>query len=314
MVVLVPELLILPGLIVQLPDGSPFSTTLPVETAHVGWVMVPTEGAAGVTGWALITTLADAAEVHPEKLVTVKLCVPVVRPEMVVLVPDPEILPGLIVQLPVGKPFSTTLPVETVHVGCVMVPTPGAAGVTGCALMTTFADTAEVHPEALVTVKLWVPVVKPEIVVLVPDPEILPGLIVQLPDGKPFSTTLPVETVQVGWVMVPTIGATGVTGCGLITALAEATEVHPEVLVTVKLYVPATRFVIVVLVPDPAILPGFMIQLPTGKPFRATFPVDTVHVGCVMVPIRGAAGIGCGLITTVGVACDGHPDELVTVR
>jgi hypothetical protein len=34
---------------------------------------VPTAGAAGTAGWALITTLADAAETHPEEFVTVKL-------------------------------------------------------------------------------------------------------------------------------------------------------------------------------------------------------------------------------------------------
>lgn len=39
--------------------------------------------------------------------------------------------PGLIVQFPAGKPFSITEPVETVQVGCVMVPAVGAAGVTG---------------------------------------------------------------------------------------------------------------------------------------------------------------------------------------
>ena len=60
-----------PGLIVQLPAGKPVSSTLPVATAQVGWVIVPTAGAAGVTGWALITTLAEAAEVQPAALVTV---------------------------------------------------------------------------------------------------------------------------------------------------------------------------------------------------------------------------------------------------
>ena len=60
-----------------------------------------------------------------------------------------------------------------------------------------------------------------------------PGLIVQLPEGKPLNTTLPVSVEQVGCVMVPTIGATGVTGCAAITTLAEAAEVHPAALVTV---------------------------------------------------------------------------------
>ena len=66
-------------------------------------------------------------------------------------------------------------------------------------------------------------------------PNIPPGLIVQLPDGRLFNTTLPVDTVQVGCVMVPTVGAAGVTGCVLITILADPTEVQPTSLVTVKL-------------------------------------------------------------------------------
>ena len=68
---------------------------------------------------------------------------------------------------------------------------------------------------------------------LEPVPEMLPGLIVQVPAGKPFRITLPVATVQVGWVIVPTIGAVGVAGCALITTLAEAGEVQPAALVTV---------------------------------------------------------------------------------
>jgi len=38
---------------VQLPEGSPLNATLPVAKAHVGWVMVPTIGAAGTVGWHL---------------------------------------------------------------------------------------------------------------------------------------------------------------------------------------------------------------------------------------------------------------------
>ena len=36
---------------------------------------------------------------------------------MVVVVPVPAMAPGLIVQLPDGKPFNITLPVATAHVG-----------------------------------------------------------------------------------------------------------------------------------------------------------------------------------------------------
>ena len=59
--------------------------------------------------------------------------VPGASPEMVVLVPVPVVVipPGVRVSVHVpvaGKPFNTTLPVATVHVGCVIVPTEGAAG------------------------------------------------------------------------------------------------------------------------------------------------------------------------------------------
>ena len=70
-------------------------------------------------------------------------------------------------------------------------------------------------------------------VVLAVKPAMAPGLIVQFPDGNPFSTALPVATAQVGCVINPGTGAMGVTGCTLITTLADATEVHPAALVTV---------------------------------------------------------------------------------
>jgi hypothetical protein len=54
-----------------------------------------------------------------------------VKPDKVVLVVDPAIPPGFIVQLPEGNPLNTTLPVDVAHVGCVMVPTIGAVGVAG---------------------------------------------------------------------------------------------------------------------------------------------------------------------------------------
>ena len=69
--------------------------------------------------------------------------------------------------------------------------------------------------------------------VLVVFPVMPPGLMVQLPDGKPFNTTLPVGIKQVGWVMVPMVGADGGRGCASINTLAEDGEVHPEALVTV---------------------------------------------------------------------------------
>jgi len=37
-------------------------------------------------------------------------------------------------------------------------------------------------------------------------------VMVQLPEGRLLRTTLPVATVQVGWVILPTVGAVGVGG------------------------------------------------------------------------------------------------------
>ena len=66
--------LIFPGLIVQLPDGNPLNTTLPVGVVHVGCVIVPTTGVTGAVGIALITTFEVAVEIQPvATLVTVKL-------------------------------------------------------------------------------------------------------------------------------------------------------------------------------------------------------------------------------------------------
>lgn len=95
-----------------------------------------------------------------------------------------------------------------------MVPVTGGVGVGGCALITTLDEDAEVHPSALLTVNVYVPAARPETVVLVPVPLVVapPGLRVNVhvPDeGNPPSTTLPVATVQVGCVLVPTVGADG---------------------------------------------------------------------------------------------------------
>ena len=77
---------------------------------------------------------------------------PATRPVIVLLPVEPTIPPGLIVQLPAGNPLNTTLPVATAQVGCVINPTKGAAGVAGCASITTSDDSGEIHPSELVTV------------------------------------------------------------------------------------------------------------------------------------------------------------------
>lgn len=185
---------------------------------------IVTTGAAGMPIVLFITTFAVAVEAHPSAFVTVKLKVPGKRLAMVVVVPEPAILPGLMVQLPAGNPLNITDPTGAVHVGCVIVPTIGTVGVGGCTLITADDDGLEEHPVALVTIKLYVPLVRLAMLVLLPDPEILPGLIVQLPMGKPLNITEPVATVQVGCVIVPKVGVVIAGGCVIVRVLDNAVQ------------------------------------------------------------------------------------------
>ena len=59
------------------------------------------------------------------------------------------------VQVPVaGSPFSTTLPVSTAHeAGCVIVPIVGD-NIAGASFITTSVEGRDIHPAALVTLKL----------------------------------------------------------------------------------------------------------------------------------------------------------------
>ncbi len=113
-----------------------------------------------------------------------------------------------------------------------------------------------------------------------PVPVIPPGLIFQAPvEGRPVNTTLPVGAEQEeGCVIVPTIGAVGAEGATCIITSADARDIHPAALVTLKLYVPGLRFEIVVLEPVPAIAPGLITQVPApGRPFKTTLPVVAIH-------------------------------------
>ena len=108
----------------------------------------------------------------------------------------------------------------------------------GCTFMITFADGLEVHPDVLVTVKVYVvPAGRPVIVFVVPVPVVvlLPGVLfkVQNPDeGRPLKTTLPVATLDVGCLIVPTMGAEGIDGGVLITIFVDETDVQPDAFVT----------------------------------------------------------------------------------
>ena len=81
------------------------------------------------------------------------------------------------------------------------------------------------------------PEARAEIVTFVPVPVVVipPGSIfnVHVPEaGNPLKATLPVPTVQFGWVIVPIIGAVGRVGTALITTSAETAEVQPASVVT----------------------------------------------------------------------------------
>ena len=71
-VVVEPVPVIAPGLMVHVPvAGRRINSTLPVGSVHeAGWVTVPIIGAGGATGAALMTTVADASDIHPASLVT----------------------------------------------------------------------------------------------------------------------------------------------------------------------------------------------------------------------------------------------------
>jgi hypothetical protein len=105
-------------------------------------------------------------------------------------------------------------------------------------LITTFADGAEVQEEELVTVKVYVPGSRLDIVTVAPLPVVVipPGFLVRVHEsvGSELSTTLPVATAHVGWVIVPMAGAEGVGGCALIVTGEDAGDVQPFDPVTVK--------------------------------------------------------------------------------
>jgi hypothetical protein len=219
----VPVVEIVPGYLtrVHVPvAGNPERRTLPVAKVQLGGVIVPTIGADGVDGCGLITTFPEGEDIHPVELVTEKVYVPDGIDDIVTDVPEPEIvtLPGIlvIVQLPeAGKPLRITLPVELEHVVWVIVPTTGAVGAAGAGDIVASFDTGDVHPSALVTIKLYVPATSPDTVVLTPVPfvSIEPGFLirVQVPvAGRLLRTTLPVATAQVRFVIVPIAGATGI--------------------------------------------------------------------------------------------------------
>ena len=163
------------------------------------------------------------------------------NPVIVVDAPVPVVMvpPGVLVKVQVplaGKPLNATEPVGVPQLGCVIVPTVGAAGKAGAALMNTLPEETETHPTSLVTVKVYdVLAGMPDIVAVVPVPVVVPpGVLVKVHvpvAGNPLNTTEPVGVAQVGCVGIPTVGAPGgVVFC--VTAML-AVAVHPFAAVTV---------------------------------------------------------------------------------
>jgi hypothetical protein len=64
-----------------------------------------------------------------------------------------------------------------------------------------------------------------------------------------------------------------------MTTLPDAGEVHPPAFVTVYVYVPVAKGVIVNVAPVPVIAPGLIVQFPAGSPPRITLPVAVAQVG-----------------------------------
>jgi hypothetical protein len=80
------------------------------------------------------------------------------------------------------------------------------------------------------------------------------------------------------------------------TALADDAEVQPSAFLTVKVYEPARRFSTVNEVPNPVDItpPGFLVKVHSpeaGSPVSCTLPVETLHVGWIIVPTAGAVGV-----------------------
>ena len=92
------------------------------------------------------------------------------------------------------------------------------------------------------------------------------------------------------------ITKTGTPGVEITTGI-DSVEVHPEEFVTVNVNTPPSRFVIVLLVPVPAVVapPGKRVithEPVEGNPLNTTLPVGIAKVGWVIVPTVGAAGVG----------------------
>ncbi|MFN8273381.1 MAG: hypothetical protein U0X58_00685 [Flavobacteriaceae bacterium] len=139
---------------VHVPAGSPVSSILPVAEAQVVCVTVPMVYRR--CWWLRVMVVeAEAAEGATNRISHCK-SITCCSGKSANSISRTRTCNGSRINGPSSRrksgKFNTSVAVE--HVGCVTVPMVGADGVGGCALIVAEADATEVHPEALVTVKV----------------------------------------------------------------------------------------------------------------------------------------------------------------
>jgi hypothetical protein len=227
----------LPGFLVrvQLPDGRPLSTTLPVEVVHDGWVTVPATGADGtaVTASSYVATAATHSPPFGLFVVTVIVTIFPASPGAGVYVegvtvPAPFSVMVTSVALPPNVfPLTVTASVEQVD------PLREERLTSGLFIhpqLTVKALPVVMHPELFRTDTVCVPLLTPR---KVRDPD-------QLPLSSLYSYPLPTgEVIVTDANPLPkrqstrTVGAGGVPPELLMTALWDGDEVHPASFETV---------------------------------------------------------------------------------
>ena len=102
----------------------------------------------------------------------------------------------------------------------------------------------------------------------VPVETTAPGVLVKVHNpaaGKPLNTTLPVFTAQVGWVIVPIVGATivefTINGCWALTG-----PLQPPVMVYLMIQLPAATAVTNPAVSTLATVISLLLQDPVPPP------------------------------------------------
>ena len=170
------------------------------------------------------------------------------------------------------------------------------------------------HPAALLTVKVYLPVRINETVVLVPVPVDIkpPGLRVrvQLPcEGNPFNTTLPVDAVHVGWLMIPVTGDGGVA-FGAVVPLP--TRLVQPFTVVVTVYIPDELTVI-----DEVAAPVLHKNVPVAAVERVEVLLQlftTVTTGVAGVDFGAAVPLPARLVQPFTVVVTVYlPDELTVI-